>query len=68
MGRLGWLGWDVVRMVEVIRMVEVVYLYEEILGVKGPNSKSNNKKDVGLHLTMPQAAGKKFALLLQDYP
>ena len=57
-------------MVEVIRMVKVVYRYEEILGVKGPNfkSKSNSKKDVGLRLTMPQAAGKKFALLLQDYP
>ena len=57
-------------MVEVISMVEVVYRYEEILGVKGPNfkSKSNSKKDVGLRLTMPQAAGKKFALLLQDYP
>ena len=43
-----------VRVVEVIRMVEVVYRYEEILGVKGPKS-----KDVGLRMTMPQAAGNK---------
>ena len=51
-------------------MIEVVYRYEKNVGVKGPNlkSKSNNKKDVSLRLTMPQAAGKKFALLLQDYP
>ena len=44
-------------MVEVIRVVEVVYRYEENLGVKGPNN--NNNKDVGLPMTMPQAAGKK---------
>ena len=42
-------------MVEVIRVVEVVYRYEENLGVKGPNNKN---KDVGLPMTMPQAAGK----------
>ena len=48
-----------VRVDEVIRMVVVVYRYEEILGVKGPRSKSNNNKDVGLCMTMPQAAGKK---------
>ena len=47
-----------VRLVEVIRVVEVVYRYEENLGVKGPNKKNNNK-DVGLPMTMPQAAGKK---------
>ena len=41
-----------------VRVVEVVYRYEEILGVKGPKSKSN--KDVGLRMTMPQAAGKNF--------
>ena len=41
----------------VIRVVEVVYKHEENLGVKGPNKK--NKKDVGLPMTMPQAAGKK---------
>ena len=40
-----------------IRVVEVVYRYEENLGVKGPNKK-NKKKDVGLPMTMPQAAGK----------
>ena len=47
-----------VRLVEVVRVVEVVevvYRCEENLGVKGPN----NKKDVGLPMTMPQAAGKK---------
>ena len=48
----------VVRLVEVIRVVEVVYRYEENLGVKGPNKKKKNK-DVGLPMTMPQAAGKK---------
>ena len=48
-------GVEVIRMVEVIRVVEVVYRYEEILGVKGPKS---NNKDVGLRMTMPQAAGK----------
>ena len=42
-------------MVEVIRVVAVVYRYEENLGVKGPNK---NNKDVGLPMTMPQAAGK----------
>ena len=31
---------------------------EENLGVKGPKN-NNNKKDVGLPMTMPQAAGKK---------
>ena len=46
----------VVRLVEVIRVVEVVYRHEENLGVKGPKNK--NKKDVGLPMTMPQAAGK----------
>ena len=45
----------VVRLVEVIRVVKVVYRYEENLGVKGPNNKN---KDVGLPMTMPQAAGK----------
>ena len=44
----------VVRLVEVVRVVEVVYRCEENLGVKGPM----NKKDVGLRMTMPQAAGK----------
>ena len=47
---------EVVRLVEVIRVVEVVYRYEENLGVKGPKNKN---KDVGLPMTMPQAAGKK---------
>ena len=46
----------VVRLVEVVRVVEVVYKCEENLGVKGPNE---NNKDVGLPMTMPQAAGKK---------
>ena len=45
---------EMVRLVEVNRVVEVVYRHEENLGVKGPN----NKKDVGLPMTMPQAAGK----------
>ena len=49
---------EMVRLVEVIRVVKVVYRYEENLGVKGPNKK-NKKKDVGLPMTMPQAAGKK---------
>ena len=49
---------EVVRLVEVIRVVEVVYRYEENLGVKGPNNKNKNNKDVGLPMTMPQAAGK----------
>ena len=44
----------VIRFVEVIRVVKVVYRYEENLGVKGPNK----NKDVGLRMTMPQAAGK----------
>ena len=48
---------EMVRLVEVIRVVEVVYRHEENLGVKGPKNK--NKKDVGLPMTMPQAAGKK---------
>ena len=43
----------VVRLVEVVRVVEVVYRCEENLGVKGPNK----KKDVGLPMTMLQAAG-----------
>ena len=50
---------EVVRVVEVIRMVEmirVVYRYEENLGVKGPRKKKNNN-NVGLRMTMPQAAG-----------
>ena len=51
---------EVVRLVKVIMVVEVVYRYEENLGVKGPNKKNNNK-DVGLPMTMPQAAGKKKA-------
>ena len=34
----------------------VVYRYEENLGVKGPNNNKNN--NVGLRMTMPQAAGK----------
>ena len=48
---------DVVLVVGVIgevKVVRVVYRYEEILGVKGPKS-----KDVGLRMTMPQAAGNK---------
>ena len=49
---------EVVRLVEVIRVVEVVYRYEEHLRVKGPKKKKK-KKDVGLPMTMPQAAGKK---------
>ena len=48
---------EMVRLVEVNRVVEVVYRHEENLGVKGPN-KNNNNKDVGLPMTMPQAAGK----------
>ena len=52
----------VVRLVEVIRVVEVVYRYEENLGVKGPNN--NKNKDVGLPMTMPQAAGKNSSLLM----
>ena len=48
---------EMVRLVEVIRVVEVVYRHEENLGVKGPKNK-NKKKDVGLPMTMPQAAGK----------
>ena len=51
---------EMVRLVEVNRVVEVVYRHEENLGVKGPN-KNNNNKDVGLPMTMPQAAGKKKA-------
>ena len=48
---------EMVRLVEVNRVVEIVYRHEENLGVKGPNNKKN--KDVGLPMTMPQAAGKK---------
>ena len=48
---------EVVVVVEVVRVVEVVYRCEENLGVKGPNNKNKNK-DVGLPMTMPQAAGK----------
>ena len=48
---------EMVRLVEVNRVVEVVYRHEENLGVKGPNK--NNNKDVGLPMTMPQAAGIK---------
>ena len=47
------------RVTEVVKMVEVdeeVYRRDEKLGVKGPN---NNNKDIGLRMTMPQAAGKK---------
>ena len=47
-------GVKVVRLVEVVRVVEVFYRCEENLGVKGPNK----NKDVGLPMTMPQAAGK----------
>ena len=43
----------VVEVVEVIRVVEVVYRCAENLGVKGPNK----NKDVGLPMTLPQAAG-----------
>ena len=50
---------EMVRLVEVIRVVEVVYRHEENLGVKGPKNKNKNNKDVGLPMTMPQAAGKK---------
>ena len=32
------------------------------MGVNGPN-KNKNKKDVGLPMTMPQAAGKNLVLL-----
>ena len=49
-----------VRLVEVVRVVEVVYRCEENLGVKGPNK----KKDVGLPMTMPQAAGNKLKIQL----
>ena len=56
---------EVVRLVEVIRVVEVVYRYEENLGVKGPNNKNKNK-DVGLPMTMPQAAGKKESNRVSD--
>ena len=56
-GMVGVVGVvEMVRLVEVNRVVEVVYRHEENLGVKGPN---NNNKDVGLPMTMPQAAGKK---------
>ena len=51
---------EMVRLVEVNRVVEVVYRHEENLGVKGPNNKNNNNKDVGLPMTMPQAAGKNL--------
>ena len=47
----------VVEVIRKVRVVEVVYRCEENLRVKGP--KSNNNKDVGLRMTMPQAAGKK---------
>ena len=54
---------EMVRLVEVNRVVEVVYRHEENLGVKGPNkNKNNNNKDVGLPMTMPQAAGKKLSI------
>ena len=45
---------EMVSLVEVIRVVEVVYRHEENLRVKGPN------KDVGLPITMQQAAGKNW--------
>ena len=51
---------EMVRLVEVNRVVEVVYRHEENLGVKGPNKNKNKNKDVGLPMTMPQAAGKKW--------
>ena len=35
------------------------------MGVKGPN-KNKNKKDVGLPMTMPQAAGKNKRLLAKS--
>ena len=53
---------EMVRLVEVIRVVEVVYRHEENLGVKGP--KKNNNKDVGLPMTMPQAAGNNSDVVL----
>ena len=56
---------EVVRLVEVIRVVEVVYRYEENLGVKGPKNKN---KDVGLPMTMPQAAGKNILVWTKDKP
>ena len=52
---------EVIRVDKVIRMVEVirvVYRYEENLGVKGPKKRKNNN-NVGLRMTMPQAAGNK---------
>ena len=55
---------EMVRLVEVNRVVEVVYRHEENLGVKGPN-KNNKNKDVGLPMTMPQAAGKKTSYKYQ---
>ena len=54
---------EMVRLVEVNRVVEVVYRHEEYLGVKGSNNKNKNK-DVGLPMTMPQAAGKNSSLLM----
>ena len=47
-----------IKVVEAARVVEVVCRCEENLGVKGP--KNNNNKDVGLPMTMPQAAGKNL--------
>ena len=51
---------EVVRLVEVIRVVEAVYRDEENLRVKGPKK----NKDVGLPMTMPQAAGKKPEVIM----
>ena len=44
----------------------MVYRCEENLGVKGPNKNKNKNKDVGLRMTMPQAAGKKGSPLTSD--
>ena len=40
-------------------------VWEEILGVKGPNN--NNKKDVAHRKTMPQAAGKNFSAAGREF-
>ena len=48
---------EVVTVVEVIRVVGLVCRYEESLGEIDLKTKSN--KDVGICLTLPQAASKK---------
>ena len=48
---------EVIRAVRVVEVIRVVYGYEEIWEVKGPNK----NKDIGLRMTMPQAAGKNLA-------